>query len=275
MTDNSPVNDDLSDVLTSMATRRDEATHAKRANSFATREFLNAGVAILHDSLLANDGTDIRRRYAELFEPLRRSAVTRGASQRNPGHEGLGEGAYNNRWNYKDEYVKDLISYILRSAHKKNHYIALRRAISSGQLGDATLGELILNLAVTETRLAQADDIFALTYVIHSALPSDPVVRERAREFYETCIEEWAITYQVIAERYGLQLKPELSWRDLASILSTVTDGVIVRSSLDGDLALLDNKVPILVKLVELILPQILDGDPETGSFTSLKPTLR
>lgn len=227
-----PAGDDrLEDLLS-------EVWHADtQADSPRTREFLEAGVQLLHSGLASGPGERAEvtgKRSRAPFDELlawvsRRRVVERAA--RNHREDGKpSESAYRYRWRTQTGYLRDLVIYALRPrmASPEETRKAARVLFRSG----APLDLAIDRIAYDEVRNLNADKAFRLQMVFQAILPHDDHVANALRRIDETNFSAWKEFYQEGLDHLGITLRPDVEIDDFAYALQAAGEGVVFRSLL-------------------------------------------
>ena len=238
--------EDLSVVLTRIKRPRAATSRDRKVNSPATRLFLDAGVVILNESLPFYQ-SQIEGDYARIFEPLTRAAVCTGAGRlAGDGVQGLGPGAWANRWEYKEDYVTDLVSYVLRPGPWANACRAQRESLGALSHRNLDLATLLARFLEEQLRSQLSDPSIVLAYALTTALPNHPLVREANERLYDVVVDELRGLLLEIGSIYGVQPASGRSWRDTAVLLDTVAEGCFLRITTAERLGTLDDKASVI-----------------------------
>jgi hypothetical protein len=256
--------EDLSSTLSNIGWDKLAETKAKLANTPETRDFLEIGLTLLQEDLLGHTGPDFDQRdRSRLFESLSRARIMTRAAELDPGKEKLlTENMFRYRWNRKDRYTEDLISYLFRLGPQRERLKEMESAALEA-LKTASLKELVQSLAAAEVDMILVDTIFNLQTIIQAALPNHPKVRQFSQDQYKVLLTGWANLYEQIAIAYGLRLKPGFTWSDMALLFNAVVEGALVRARIDGEEARLSNGERVLAGAILVMLPALLEGLPD------------
>jgi hypothetical protein len=256
--------EDLSPVLSNIGMDKLKVTRARLANSPATRDFLEIGLSLLQDDLLEHRGPDFDQGdRSRLFESLSRARILTRAAELDPDEQKLlTVNMFRHRWDRKDRYTEDLISYLFRLSPQRERLKEMER-LALAMLNKASLKELAQKLAAAEVDMILVDPIFNLQTIIQAALPNHPRVREFSEAQHEMLLTGWARLYEQIAVAYGLQLKPGFIWSDIALLFNAVAEGSLIRARINGAEAVLSNGERVLAGAIFVMLPSIVDGLPE------------
>ena len=272
--------DDLSETLQFVAAGRRPAARARIANSSDTRAFLDTGLELLRQDLFDHTGPDDENspRPSVLFRSLSRPRLIEAGNRlrvsgRLPPGTMTTDGQFRDRWRYADEFAEDLVSYLFRFYPYAQQMKMVRASIESGPLKDASLATLIESLSAAEIDRSTADTASTLRTLVQWALPNHPRVRELAVATYrDQRIPAWAGVYEFIGSRYGLFLKAEYSWIDVAELLNTMVEGASLRAVLDKNLVTLASGGNVLSTSIRLMLPALLEDGTSNMSFESMYP---
>jgi hypothetical protein len=176
---------------------------------------------------------------------------------------------FRHRWDRKDRYTEDLISYLFRQGPQLKHMEDMAEA-ASGMLAEASLKELIESLAAAEVHAMLNDPIVSLQATIQAALPNHPRVQHFIQAQYDVLLPGWAKLYEQVAAAYGLTLKEGFTWLDVAVLFNTIVEGALVRARVDQAEPVLSNGEGVLVSAILIMLPSLIEGIPD--DFGNLYP---
>ncbi len=261
------IDDDLASVLSNVAADARPATRDKIANSAETRAFLEIGLLLLRDDLLDHRGPDMLAEHdagTRLFAGLSQARLIERSEQQDQQQEHprmLTVGMFRDRWRYKSRYTEDLIAYLMRPAAHEQIMLAVRHAMTTLP-ADIELPQLIRRMAEATLAGTLEDPNWSLQTIVWVALPNHPRVREFLKSRYEYWISQWALLYEDVGRRYGMTMRPGVSWLDLAHLLSTVADGARIRAAALGSVAALTSGDNVLVGAIHAMLPSLLVEAP-------------
>jgi hypothetical protein len=266
--------DDLSSVLTNVAADARPATRAKIANSPETRAFLELGIVLLCDDLLDHRGPDLLDDHdagTRLFAGLSQARLIERGERDDADAEHprmLTVGMFRDRWRYKSRYTEDLIAYLLRPAllDQTIHDMTVAALGLPRHLPFAQLVRLLVERVMNATL---NDPLWSLQTVVWVALPNHPRVQLFLKARYEQWIAYWAGIYEELAGHYGLELRPEYTWVDVAELFHAVAEGARLRARAMGAVAALSSGDNVLAGAVHVML-QGLCANPEV---TTRPPT--
>jgi hypothetical protein len=254
--------DDLSTILSNVAADARPATRQKIANSPETRAFLEIGLQLLRDDLLDHRGPDLlaendagTRLFAGLSQArLIERAERDGADEDRP--KMLTVGMFRDRWRYKARYTEDLIAYVMRPTIYEQTMLELNAAARAlpPKMPFPQLARFVSD-AVMEATLK--DPLWSLQTIIWVALPNHPRVQMFLKARYEQWIAHWASTYEQLAVRYDLRLRPGVTWLDVAELFNSVADGARVRGFAMGALASLSSGDSVVVGAIRAMMPAL------------------
>jgi hypothetical protein len=252
--------DDLSAVLTNVAADARPVTRTKIANSSETRAFLDVGLLLLCDDLLDHRGPDLMDDHdagTRLFAGLSQARLIERAEHEDTHRDHprmLTVGMFRDRWRYKSRYTEDLIAYLMRPALVE-HAIHDVAEAAKGLPDDLTFGELVRRLVDRVMVVTLNDQLWSLRTVVCVALPNHPLVQTFLKAQNEQWIAYWTATYQRLACRFGLQLRPEYTWHDVAEVFHAAAEGARLRARVTGSAAALSSGDNVLVGAIHMLLP--------------------
>lgn len=212
----------------------------KQANNPRTREFLDAGLELLHGELArahetpSHSGLRTRAPFDELLAFVSRRRVVDKAEQTWAAqHPKQGakpsESAYRYRWRTQTGYLRDLVVYALRSRMASPE--ETRKAIQA-LFSDDPLDEVVARIAYDEVSTLTRDQAFRLQMVFQAILAHDNYVANALRSIDQTNVDAWKDFYQSGLDHLGLTLRPDVSLDDFAYALQAAAEGVVFRSLL-------------------------------------------
>jgi hypothetical protein len=226
------IDDGLDDLL-------NEVWHVEtQANNPRTREFLEAGRALLHTGLTRDAGEPTsakggrsRAPFNELLAWVSRRRVVAEAGKKYGENEGKPtESSFRYRWRDQTGYLRDLVVYALRPrmARPEETEDAERVLFRSG----LPLDEAIQKICYDEVRNLNCDKAFRLQMVFQSVLSHDARVADTLRRIDQTNVDAWKKFYSDALDRLGINLRPDVKLDDLAYALQAAAEGVVLRSLL-------------------------------------------
>jgi len=168
---------------------------------------------------------------------------------------------FRHRWDRKDRYTEDLISYLFRVDPPLKHMREMEES-AMVLMQSVSLLELVRLLAAAEVDSMLADPMVSLQTIVQAALPNHPRVRHFSRAQYDVLLPRWAELYQQVTTAYGLKLRDGLSWLDVALLFNSVVEGALVRARIDRHEPMLSNGEGVLAGAILAMLPGLLDGFP-------------
>jgi hypothetical protein len=168
-------------------------------------------------------------------------------------------GMFRDRWRYKSRYTEDLIAYLFRPAVLDRQMLAVEDV--SGRLAATTSFEdLIRQLTQTVLDLTLNDPLWSLQTMLRVALPNHPLVHDAAR--YEQWLAKWAEIYDSLAKVYGITLRPQYTWLDVAELFNSVMEGARVRARALGRVVTLSSGENVAAGAIFAMLPGLVEGTP-------------
>lgn len=268
------MDDDLSSVLGNVAADARPTTRHKIANSPETRAFLEVGLVLLRDDLLDHRGPNLLDeddQGTRLLAGLSQARLVERAEQDDFGADRprmLTVGMFRDRWRYKSRYTEDLIAYLFRPAVLERQMLAMR--VEAKRLA-ATLSfdELVRKFTEVVLNATLNDPLWSLQTIFRVALPNHPRVRDFLKIRYEQWIVNWAEIYAGLAESYGIQLRPDYTWHDVAELINAVMEGARVRARSTGILVVLSSGETVVVGAIFAMLSGLLVDFPARQPVTS------
>ncbi|MDX3190506.1 hypothetical protein PV458_19025 [Streptomyces sp. MN03-5084-2B] len=261
----SPQNDDLEPVLREIVNGRPRQTRAKAANSPETREFLEIGLQLLRDDLIEHTGPDFEAgTRSKLFETISRERILQQAELADRNREQkklLTVNMFRYRWEQKDRYTEDLISYMFRLAPQSEHLDHMDAA-SDRLMAQASLAEFVHTLTEFELRSKLEDPLVNVRMIVRNAIPNHPRVREFCRIQFDHLLPRWAALYERVATAYGLTLKSRYRWLDIATMFKAIVEGELTWARVASRPVLSDGNY-ILGSAILAMLPTLVENAPD------------
>jgi len=240
-------------------------TRARLANSWETREFLEIGLSLLRDDLLEYTGPDLDGEdRSRLFESLSRERILKRAEEvhsREP-DKVLTVNIYRGRWEHKNKYTEDLIAYLFRLGPQERRLDAMEVFAADELMKEPSLGQLVRQFTSALRAAILGDPLSGLQYVLQTALPQHPRVREFAKAHYELLFPRWAVICDRIATAYALGLRPGVTWLDVALLFNMIIEGCVVRARVETVQPTLSTGESLEAGAIIALLPSLLDIPP-------------
>ncbi|MET8853950.1 hypothetical protein [Amycolatopsis sp. NPDC004625] len=259
-----PGDDDLEPVLRDLVFGRLGQTRAKVANSPETRAFLEIGLDLLRDDLVQHTGPDFETGLrSKLFESISRERILQRAAAADEGRRDkrlLTVNMFRYRWERKDRYTEDLISYMFRLTPQRSHLDDMHAA-SDRLIREVSYAELVRTVADAEVRAVLADPLVVVQTIVQNAMPNHPRVREFCRVHLDHVLPRWAQLYEKVTAAYGFRLRPAYTWLDIAVMFNAVTEGELVWARTTGrpELSTGDH---VLAGVVLALTPALFENVP-------------
>jgi hypothetical protein len=133
---------------------------------------------------------------------------------------------------------------------------------------DLPFSQLVRQLVDRVMAVTLNDQLWSLQTVVWVALPNHPRVQLLLKAQHEQWIACWALLYEKLAGRYGLELCPQYTWRDVAEVLHAVAEGARLRARVMGSAAALSSGDNVLAGAMHMLLPGLV-LNPEAVTRTS------
>jgi hypothetical protein len=254
--------EDLAGVFKHVRLQATAETRAQWARRRTTRQFCDLGLHLLYLRHFRGTSSVEAHSRGEIFPSLRPEYIANHADSvvRDPKvADELTRQRWADTWGHQSNYVKDLIAYLFRPGpyvvRIRESQLHLRKMLGQRM----PLGELVRTGVRAEIESNLRDPLAALQTFVQTALPTRPEIQEHARRLDEETIRLWARLYRVIFPAYGLELRGELRWSDLARTFTAVADGVLVRARIrdSDDLERLSNGDDVLSAVIIGLLPSV------------------
>jgi hypothetical protein len=230
--------DDLSDVVLNVHRRNAEST-SKLANDTLTRAYLEAGVRILRREVAtAKTGTDDDRFLRPLATLTRETVIAEVAGGPPELHRHGTVGSFRDRWRYFPEYVADLARYTMREDRIKGDQALADDAVAALSGGDFT--GVVHEVAFRRMQVAMQSATSRFRYCAIALAAHDRRIHDAMASVYVGVTDVWERMIDALLSARGLALRPGVSTRDLATMLTAINEGLTVRVASDPDCGALD-----------------------------------
>lgn len=228
---------DLAPVLKHLNRKR-ESARRRLANDPATRRFLDAGLRLIADELgVGRYKARIQDSEMVFFHWVKVPSVVKEAS-----HEGKATPwMHRDRWKTRDDFVKDLMAYVLWSQHWTDH-TKISQHSSSLLTGDHDIVDAIKQVAYDDLDSLLVDAAPRISLVITAIAARDEAARKERAKLYATTHREWAKLYADTLAARGWKLRPDVTIDQFTDILTAVAEGLALRSIGDPDAKVIDHQ---------------------------------
>jgi AcrR family transcriptional regulator len=167
---------------------------------------------------------------SDLLDHIRLSEVARRAD--------VSTGALYHYWESQDDYRAELLGLLL-SPVPYSLRTSVDAQVREAAAGGMSLHELVKAVCADNTNQFFGNSDFRLQVALW--LRADPDVRERLAAQYTAVAEEWVEFYRTVFDAYGLRLRPPFTYDALATLLTALLEGLILRVEVDADAISVDN----------------------------------
>jgi len=222
--------DDLTGVVLNVHRHNAEATR-RLANNPLTRAYLEAGFRILEREFAADQDRDDDRLLRPLATLTRETVITEVANgpAELPRHGTVG--SFRDRWAYFPDYVSDLTRYVLRT--QRMPWDARLAEQAGNALTDGGFSSAVHEVAFRRMKLSTGSTTMRFRYSAVALATRDQRLYEPLSSLYEHVIEAWEGLIESVLSRRDLRLRPGLTPRDLAMMLTALNEGLALRAASD------------------------------------------
>lgn len=254
---------DLSRILRRLVTRRRTREAQRRlANDPLTLEYLEAGLRLITRQMTPQpepdlpDGDDDKQPFFDwlsknmVVEEVAHGGVLRGS-----------DGSFRDRWEFRGDYIQDLLAYALWSRHA---VVSARTAKELLDVGTKSVDFVsAIHLASYRSLCSMLENAgFVFSILAPVAAARDDTARESTAATYEVVTDSWHALYQATLEARSLRLRPGITLREITWMLSAVADGLQMRHMSDPMIEIIDHerKESLLGKAVIAIVAACVDS---------------
>lgn len=211
------MSDDLSHVLHFISRRQ-------LANDKYTRGFLEAGLGLIESQFFAAEGD--RDSGPLTFNFLSRRRVIQAVP------DGLGtEGRFKDRWECVPHYLGDLTLYALREITFQDRMKLAEEAADA--LGSDRISRVVHEVTSRDLRLLEKSKAMRFLFFFTALAGREPLIREALSKVHSGIEGEWVSVYtKFFRVHNNFQLR--VTVEKFATILSSIADGLTLRSVCDG-----------------------------------------
>jgi hypothetical protein len=228
----SNLDDDLTGVVQNVHRRNSEATR-RLVNHPLTRAYLEAGLRVLEREF----GEGAVGHEDRLLRPLatltRETVITEVANGPSELPRQGTVGSFRDRWTYFPDYVSDLTRYVLRT--QRMPYDAQLAEQAGQALADGEFSSAVHEVAFRRMQLSTRSTTMRFRYSAVALAMRDRRLYEPLTSLYEHVTEVWERLIESVLSSRGLSLRPGLTPRDLATMLTALNEGLALRMASDPD----------------------------------------
>jgi hypothetical protein len=269
-----PLPQDLSPILRRLVTRRKTREAQKRlANDQLTRAYLEAGLRLIARQIQApprsgmpGDADDVRPFFDWLSKNMVIDEVARDRML-------MGSpGSFRDRWEFRGDYIEDLISYALWTRHAS---ASARISASLLELGtqSADFVSVVHTGSYRAIRAKLESTGLGVSILGAATAARNDATRETTAKTYRIVTDAWRDLYQAILDARDLRLRPGITLDDITRLLTAVAEGLALRHIADPDAHVVDHArhESLLGKAVLAVIAGCVD----TGDGLSLEDVVR
>ncbi|MBL7491560.1 hypothetical protein I6A60_39130 [Frankia sp. AgB1.9] len=183
-----------------------------------TLELIKAGERLIERQLAGGD--PLLRRWLSI-------RVVAEEYNRHTG-EKLTTNAIRDRWKDHDEYVRDVVAWMINQGFEEQYVSAI--AAGRDELTTTeNLARTIHDVAYRDLITAVENTATKVQFIATVYATEDEKTRDALIRMYRRVDETWAPRYQEIADKQGVQLRPGITAEALAHILTAVAEGLQIR----------------------------------------------
>jgi hypothetical protein len=164
-----------------------------------------------------------------VIEEARSSGVLRGS-----------EGTFRDRWEFRDDYIEDLLLYVLWARHWS---LSASAAAESRELltHSEDFVHAIHEVAYQDLRALLDNPAYKISVIGAAIAARDGTAREAMSETYRVVTDSWKALYETIIKARGLKLRPGVSLQEITDMLTAMADGLGLRVMADPSSKLIDS----------------------------------
>lgn len=95
--------------------------------------------------------------------------------------------------------------------------------------------EVVTKLSEAYVDRLLSDTCFRLEMTAWLVMPDSPTLQDDLRHLHESLVGRGAEGLEAVLVTYGLQIRPPLTWRDLATMVMATVQGTVIRAEVRGE----------------------------------------
>ncbi|GAB3433207.1 hypothetical protein [Actinophytocola sediminis] len=236
---NTDESDDLAGVVLNVHRSTPEATR-RLANHPLTRAYLEAGLRILERELKAGPAGDEDRLLRPLATLTRDTVITEvaGGPAELPRQGTVG--SFRDRWAYFPDYVSDLTRYVLRPRRMPWDALLAEQAQDALAAGEFSAG--VHEVAFRRMMMSVHSTTLRFRYSAVALAMQDQRLYRAMSSMYEDVTGVWQRLVESVLAGRNLTLRPGITARDLAVMLTALNEGLAFRIAGDPSHQVLDEQ---------------------------------
>jgi len=239
-----PPDEDLTPIVRRLVMRRKtKKAQSDLANSALTRAYLDAGLRLITDQMTAGSRAgparagddDARPFFGWLTRTMVIDEVGRGAELQGS------EGTFRDRWEFRDDYIEDLLTYALWARHwSLEASVAEESRELLTQAPDFV--RAIHEVAYRDLRTLIDNPVYKISILGAAMAAHDDTAREAIAETYRQITDSWTNLYEITLDARGLRLRSGISLPEITDMLTAIADGLSLRIMADPSSHLIDHE---------------------------------
>lgn len=260
--------EDLAEVFTHVKVHTTKETRTRWAHDWRTRAFCDLGLHLLHQHHFEDAGGAGRVADAKLFRNLGPEDLMRHAAVIVPDADQaaqLDRQRWLDTWRHQASFLEDLTAYLFRLGPSVRRIQEVQQALVE-IAPTMPLGELIRVGAQAELTSTLADPIVGLQTFIQAALPRHPQISAAITTLESASLRMWADVYAAVLPAYGLELREDVTFLDLARLFDSMIEGMLLKARVASSLLppTLSNGDDLLAGTILNLLPSLCSTTTQT-----------
>jgi hypothetical protein len=262
----SNLDDDLTGVVLNVHRRNSEATR-RLVNHPLTRAYLEAGLRILEREFVKGPPGHEDRLLRPLATLTRETVITEVANGPSELPRQGTVGSFRDRWAYFPDYVSDLTRYVLRT--QRMPYDAQLAEQAGQALTDGEFSSAVHEVAYRRMLLSTRSTTMRFRYSAVALAMRDQRLYEPLSSLYEHVTDVWERLIESVLSSRGLSLRPGLTPKDLATMLTALNEGLALRMASEPNHHVIDE--PERRSMLGTAALTLFAGAVDTGDGNSIE----
>ncbi|XVU21227.1 hypothetical protein ACQPZJ_28620 [Actinoplanes sp. CA-054009] len=273
---------DFSGIVTRVKGVR-ESTRAALVNSLKVASYLKAGSNLVERNLGAGERVtpngDGRKQYWSGLSFLTERALSREVAELDPPFlRQKGAGPYRSTWASHDDYLNDLLTFLLHAASYDPQYGAEMETRGDWLVDDVSFVDAVYRSAYQELMTICRMPLFRLQLIMVATADRNDGIHTAIANNYRGALEPWMKIYDTTISSRGLQLRKGITIEQFTNIIAAVLEGFAVRHMGDPGAGVVEDNLlgmailGIMSSYLEpadepsgLTLRELFEGGPDNG----------
>lgn len=229
-----PYSQDFSGIVTRVKGVR-ESTRTALVNSLKVASYLKAGANLVEENLGARassvPGGDGRKQYWSGLSFLTERALSREVAHLEPPFlRQKGAGPYRATWASHDDYLNDLLTFLLHAMNYDPQYGAELETRGDWLTTDASFVDAVDRTSFAELQAISRMTLFRLQLLMVATADRNDGIHDAIANNYAGALEPWMKIYESTIAMRGFRLRKGVTLEQFTNMLAAIMEGFAVRN---------------------------------------------